>query len=412
MHITVNNSLLFKSKMKILYIHETISGVLLGVGSLTHNACTTAALKKIGHEIVVLDDRQMQSSVNIAKHRRFYRSINRYIPQCLTIIPRDIYDICRDRFLFKRKIEKAVKNVMPDIIFERLTPSHCAGMTVARKRGIPIIMEVHSPQEEKEQYFSIDSFPWYSKWVYGNAIAKAEAIIVVSSAMKKYICNWGVSEKKVHVIPNAAESDMFELVEPAKAKRVKDRYSLHGKRVIGFVGSMAPYHGVNDLIEAAVTVVKMEQRVIFMLVGPFREEETKKALLQKIKMHGLQNNIVLTGGIDRSEIPVCIDCMDICVIPTNSNWYGSPIKLFEYGARGKVVVACRLPPIEDIIEDGEDGILFDPHNGVNLSAKIIYAVRNVDKIGQMGLRLQNKIRNKHTWLHNARRIQATAENLI
>ena len=149
-----------------------------------------------------------------------------------------------------------------------------------------------------------------------------------------------------------------------------------------------------------------------MLVGPFREEKTKKALMQKIKMYNLQNDVVLTGGIDRSEISVCIDCMDICVIPTNSNWYGSPIKLFEYGARGKVVVACKLAPIEDIIEDGEDGILFDVKNGESLSTKLIYAVRNVDKAGQMGLRLQNKIRNKHTWLHNARRIQGIAENLI
>ena len=397
--------------MKILYIHETISGVLLGVGSLTHNACTTAALKKIGHEIVVLDDRQMQSSVTIAKHRRFYRSINRYIPQYLTIIMRDIYDICRDRILFKRKIEKAVKNIMPDIIFERFTASHCAGLNVARKRCVPIILEVHSPLEEKEQYFSIDSFPWYSKWVYGNAIAKADAIIVVSNAMKKYMCNWGVSENKVHVIPNAAEPEMFEPVEPGKVKMVKDRYSLQGKRVIGFVGSMAPYHGVDDLIEAAVTVVKMEPRVIFLLVGPFRKEETKKALLHRIKMHRLQNNIVITDGIDQSEIPVYIECMDICVIP-NSNWYGSPIKLFEYGARGKVVVACKLSPIEDIIEGGVDGILFDINNGESLSTKLIYAVRNVDKTVQMGLRLLNKIKNKHTWLHNARRIQAVAENLI
>ena len=399
--------------MKILYIHETISGVLIGVGFLTHNACTIAALKKIGHEVVVLADcqSQMDGSDNLGKYRRFYRKINHYIPKRLTIIPRDIYDICRDRFLFKKKIEKAVKNVTPDIIFERLTLSHCAGVTVARKRGIPIIMEVHSPLEEKEQYFSLDSFPWYSRRVYGNAIAKADAIIVVSSAMKQYICNWGVSENKVHVIPNAAESDMFESVEPAKVKRVKDKYGLHGKKVIGFVGSMAPYHGVDDLINAAVNVVKKEQKVIFLLVGPFREEEAKKSLLHRIKMHRLQNNIVITGAIDRSEIPVCIDCMDVCVIPKNTR-YQSPIKLFEYGACGKVVVACKLASIEDIIDDGENGIIFDVKNGERLSTKLIYAIRNVEKAAQMGLRLQNKISNKHTWLHNARRIQGIAENLI
>jgi glycosyltransferase involved in cell wall biosynthesis len=400
--------------MKILYIHETISGVLLGVGFLTHNACTIAALKKIGHEVVVLADSQsqMDGSDNIGKYRRFYRKINHYVPKRLTIIPRDIYDICRDRFLFKKKIEKAVKNVMPDIIFERHTLSHCAGVTVARKRGIPIIMEVHSPLEEKEQYFSLDGFPWYSRWAYGNAIAKAEAVIVVSSAMKKYICNWGVSEKKVHVIPNAAESDMFESVEPAKVKRVKDKYGLHGKKVIGFVGSMAPYHGLNDLIEAAREIIKEEKRVRFMLVGSFGDKKTEESVIEKISFYGLENFFLFTGSAAHSEIVGYIDCMDVCVIPTNSNWYGSPIKLFEYGARGKVVVACKLAPIEDIIDNGEDGILFDVKNGESLSTKLIYAVRNVDKTVQMGLRLQNKIKNKHTWLHNARKIQAVAENLI
>lgn len=401
----------FNKIMKILYIHESIVGTIPGVGSLAHNASTIEALKEIGHDVIVLDDKQRQNSVNIDKHRNIYRSMNRYIPQRLSIIPRDIYDIYRDRFSFKRQIERTVNNVIPDIIFERLTSAHCAGIKVSKEKEIPIIMEIHSPLEEKTQYFSIDAFPWYSRRVYKNALARADAIIVVSSVMKQYIINWGIDGKKIHVISNAAGSDMFKKIDPEKIRILKNRYDLHGKKVIGFIGSMGPYHGINDLIDAAVKVVEIDNNIIFMIVGPFRKEETKKIFLKQIKSYGLRNNIALTGGVDRNDIPAYIDCMDLCVIP-NSNWYMSPIKLFEYGARGKTVVACKISPIEDIIEDGKDGILFDAENREILSEKLIGALRNAENTGQMGLRLQTKIKNKYTWLHNAERIQSIAKSLI
>ncbi|MEW6380571.1 MAG: glycosyltransferase family 4 protein [bacterium] len=400
--------------MKILFLYETITDPLYELGSQNHNARVQESFRKIGHDVVLLDDSHDNSNGKVASYRNLYqRIIKRYLPEQLAVIPRDIYDIYRDKVIYRKKVESFVEKNQPEMIFERFTPMHTAGLEVAKRKKIPIIMEVHSPWEEVGEYFSTESLPWYSKNVYKNALLGADAIIVVSSSMKKYLCDrWGACEDKIHVIPNAVDQEFFHPVIPGKIEKIKDKYHLHGKKIIGFIGSMAPYHGLNYLIEASKEVVQQEKNVIFLLIGSFRKEEAKKAVLDEIDNYGLQDYFLFTGKVNYLDIPSYIDCMDICVLPSGNNWYGSPIKLFEYGARGKLVIAGRLSPIEDVIEDSREGILFDPKSPKDLARKILYALREHDNIKDMGLQLQRKISANHTWAHNASRIQSIANGLM
>jgi glycosyltransferase involved in cell wall biosynthesis len=272
-------------------------------------------------------------------------------------------------------------------------------------------MEVHAPWEEKSQYFSVDGFPWYSKAVYRNAILGADALVVVSTAMKKYLTQWGADDKKIHVIPNAVDSDIFSRSNEERVTQIKVLYGLHGKKVIGFIGSMAPYHGVGFMIEAASHIISEFNDVVFVLIGPFEKDETRNTVLARIDHYHLKDYFILTGGVNFSLVPVWIDCMDIGVMP-DSNWYGSPIKLFEYGAKGIVVVMPRLSPIEDIIVDGHNGILFEPKNSADLAKKIIFALKEQDRTMKMGSELKNKVFAEHTWLNNAKRIESIASNLM
>lgn len=397
--------------MKILYLHESVSGVIKGSGFLTHNNCTRDALRKIGHEIIAVDDCEVIDHKGIDRHRKFYRRMKDKLPMHMAIIPRDIYDIFRDRFIYRKKIEKLVKEGRPDIIYERFTPLHTTGIKVAKHNNIPVIMEVHGPWEEKGQYFSVEGFPWYSKIVYRNALLGADALIVVSNAMKNYLVKWGVNINKINVIPNAVDPEIFLRSSGDQVIKIKDNFKLHGKKVVGFIGSMAPYHGVEYIIEAATKIVNEQNNVAFLLIGPFDKEETKKIIIAKINNYNLTDRFILTGIVSYSQVPAWIDCIDICVM-ADSNWYGSPIKLFEYGVKGKIVVMPRLSPIEDIILDGHNGILFEPKNSDELAKKVIFAMREDDKVKKMGIELQKEVLANHTWLKNARRIECIASESI
>jgi len=102
-------------------------------------------------------------------------------------------------------------------------------------------------------------------------------------------------------------------------------------------------------------------------------------------------------------VPEFIDIMDICVIP-GSNEYRSPIKLFEYMAMAKAVVAPSYQPIESIVRDGEDGILFKPADRGSLKASLEYLIADEKKRSYIGMNARKKILGSYLWKHNAGKI--------
>jgi glycosyltransferase involved in cell wall biosynthesis len=102
--------------------------------------------------------------------------------------------------------------------------------------------------------------------------------------------------------------------------------------------------------------------------------------------------------------------MDICIIP-GSNEYRSPIKLFEYMAMEKPVVAPRLKPIQDVIQDGQEGILFSPDDRESLQQSLEFLIDHEEKRKIVGQNARNKIVAKHTWRKNAEQIVAIASKI-
>ena len=86
-----------------------------------------------------------------------------------------------------------------------------------------------------------------------------------------------------------------------------------------------------------------------------------------------------------------------------SNWYGSPVKIFEYGALGRPIVAPDTGPVRDVMEHGVDGLLVQPC--VNeLTAAIQRLLREPSLAESMGAGFQRKVREHHLWRHVAARI--------
>jgi glycosyltransferase involved in cell wall biosynthesis len=88
--------------------------------------------------------------------------------------------------------------------------------------------------------------------------------------------------------------------------------------------------------------------------------------------------------------------MGISVIP-HSNAYRSPIKLFESMARGRAIVAPRTEPIGMVVRDGENGLLFEPGNDVDLRRQLDALIRDRALRERLGAQALADIRGKHTW---------------
>ena len=95
-----------------------------------------------------------------------------------------------------------------------------------------------------------------------------------------------------------------------------------------------------------------------MLVG---DGPLRASLEEQAASLGIRDRLIFTGAVAHADMPRYLAAMDICVVP-HSNAYRSPIKLFEYMARGRAVVAPRTEPIALIVRHLANGLLFDPES--------------------------------------------------
>jgi glycosyltransferase involved in cell wall biosynthesis len=126
---------------------------------------------------------------------------------------------------------------------------------------------------------------------------------------------------------------------------------------------------------------------------------------------GLCEVFTFAGEVPHSRIPLYVAAMDIAIIP-DFNTYGSPMKLFEYMAMRKAIVAPDVPPIREVIEDGKTGILFERGNVAQALEGIERLIENEQLRHDLGRRARAKVVRSYTWDQNAERIANIAESMM
>jgi glycosyltransferase involved in cell wall biosynthesis len=184
--------------------------------------------------------------------------------------------------------------------------------------------------ETRNRYFGRSLLAPISNAIFRRLTSDAEAIIAVSRAVALKLASRGVAENKIHVIPNGVAPELFD---PARvhAGAIKDRYQLKDALVIGFVGGIVPWHGLDYLVQAALQIGETFRNVKFLVVGG---EANSIADIQELAAaHGVLDRFVFTGWISHDEVPWHVAAMDIAVAPytpiEGSSIYFSPLKVFD-----------------------------------------------------------------------------------
>jgi len=310
---------------------------------------------------------------------------------------KDLYKIFYN-FQFYLKYLPLFKREKPDFIYERWSAFHFMTAFFAKRMRIPYILEVNAPPVDI-RWFTKTYFLPLITFIQKKLVEKADAVIVVSNYIKQYFINKGLPPEKIFVLPNAVDIDIFN--EKRCNRDIRSEYGLpKDVIVIGFVGSMKKYHGVKVLIEASIKVVEKRKNVHFLLVGSFNENNNYTEFLKTRKM---TNFFTITGGVPFIDVPEYISAMDICVVP-QADIYMSPIKIFEYGAMGKPVIAPRIGPVEEVINDGKEGLLITPGHPDELAKKILTLISNPQLEKKIGRNLKKEVYTYHTWRKNALKV--------
>ncbi len=288
-----------------------------------------------------------------------------------------------------------------DVVYERYSLWGFAGMRFARQQGIPGVLEVNAPliQEQAEHRTLCDKAA--ATRIAERSFSAAHTIVAVSAAVAEYVREITGTVARLTVIPNGVDPSRFPLPDIQKPRARGAGFT------VGFVGTLKPWHGVSTLVDAFAELHREDptSRLVVVGDGPMRVEVT-----QRLDALGLSAVSRLTGAVAPQSIPALLSTMDAAVAPyaARSGFYFSPLKILEYMAAGLPIVASRMGQIEDLISDGETGLLCEPSCVRSLAERLLW-LRDAPALRQeLGSAARAAVLKDHTWLDVTQRIFARA----
>ena len=409
--------------MKILYLCFDSGIDLSGVkGASIHVRSLVQALTQLGHEVIVVGTQvSSPESFEALTGARVLRAplsprsrallaalkARRFLAPGLSTA-RDLIRVFHNVEFF-RVAEKCVSRRLPNFIYERHSLWGTAGKRLARGHSIPLVLEVNSPLAyEERKYRGGSVLRPLARCVERRAWRGADLIVAVSQALSNHFEDAGVQLGKVQILSNAVDTQLFS--PEANDVSLRSGLQLDGRFVIGFVGSFKAWHGVGFLLEAFRQLRGENTSYHLLLVG---DGPVRRALEQEARRLSLQETVTFVGNVPHEEVPRHLALMDVAVapFPAAEDFYFSPLKLFEYMAGSRAIVASRIGQVAEVIADGRTGLLYEPGN---LDA-LIACIRRLRGDENLRRKLGQNARiacSAHTWRRNAERVVQWVEPLL
>jgi glycosyltransferase involved in cell wall biosynthesis len=287
------------------------------------------------------------------------------------------------------------KEIPADAVLERYSLSSGPGLEAARDCGLPFVLEVNAPLVEEASLYRKLHDPERWRLRERALLRAADRLVVVSAALKRHAIRQGVAPDRVTVVPNGVDVETFA---GANGDVVRTRYGLTGTHVIGFLGSLKPWHGVMDLM-MAFAILPSDSRLLIVGDGP--ERSTIEAEAVRAQLGG---RVIITGAVPHDQVPSYLAAMDIAVAPYSAqpDFYFSPLKVVEYLAAGLPVVVTRQGDLSQLV--GDAGVCVKPGSVEELGD----ALRQLLTDNEMRRRMASGARSrtaKLSWDAAARKVE-------
>jgi glycosyltransferase involved in cell wall biosynthesis len=308
------------------------------------------------------------------------------------------------------QLRARLENDPPDFIYERASLYATAGVSLARELRVPLLVELNAPLALEQSVYRATGLGELAVQAERHTLSQADAVLAVSAALRDHAMSLGVASERVHVVPNGVDATLFRPRPPDGA--VRQRWGLDGGPVLGYVGGLRRWHGVEALppLLERLTQSYGDLRLVIVGNGPLRGE-----LERDLRERGLTRLVVFTGARPHEEVVALIGQFDVALAPyahLDHAFYFSPLKLFEYMACGVPVVAAASGQIVEVVHDGETGLLYPPGDLEALTAacdRLLADSALRQRLGQAGAR---EIHSQYTWDHNAARVTELACSLM
>ena len=377
--------------MKILYHHRTLGDGAEGI----HIKEMVNAFRQIGHEVRVI------GPVGEPREKSDKDTRITFFSKIRAKLPLFFYELLELSYNFYGffLLAKEIFRDRPDFIYDRYMIFNASSILVGKKYGIPVFLEVNAPlaleryqQPDEKLYLKSLAF-FLEKWICSNSFRT----IVVSTPLKEYLVSNGVPAEKIVVMPNGVNPEIFKPSEEKSKELLEKCGFCEDDIIVGFVGILRPWHGIDLLLDAFNQAAMRIKNLKLLIVGsgPIRCE-----IEQKIHRFGIGEKVHISGKVPHTAVPDYVNLFDIAVSP-KATFYSSPMKILEYMALGKAVIAPNSNNITDILKTGQDGLLFLENDSKELRECIIKLAQNPRLRNRLGQVARKKIITKRNWKNMA-----------
>ena len=311
-------------------------------------------LSEEGHEVRVIDYEILwreQEKKGILSRREIFANVHKatnagnvtVIRPAIVKLP--ILDYLSLIHTHRREIGRQIEEFKPDVILGFGILNANIAIRMAKKRGIPFVYYII---DELHRLVPQEYFQKLARHIERENMRSASKVISINEGLRNYTIEMGAERKRTEVIRAGVDLDRFDL---AHRKPTRDKYGIADEDIVLFF--MGWLYDFSGLKEVAMDIAKLEEHNVKLLVlGRGDLWDT----LQRVKTdYGMDDRIVTVGWRPYEEVPKYVVASDICLLPAYKNDVMMnivPIKMYEYMAAGKPIIATKLPGI--MMEFGND----------------------------------------------------------
>lgn len=266
----------------------------------------------------------------------------------------------------------------------------------AKRNGARVLCEVNGVEsiELKYHYPALRARPELMAKLRAQeqlAFDSADHLITPSAVTEKYIRKCGIAAEKVTVISNGVDTELFR---PSEVAKVNDPLTVL------YVGTLTPWQGADFLLDAfrrAVTVTPLRLQFLSPESGRWRAP-----LQKRIERYGVGELVSFLPSTAHGNASEIIATADICVaplMPTERNIVQgcSPLKLFEYMACARPIIAADLPVVREIVRHEETALLYKPNKASHLTEALLRLVGDIELRARLGNNARREVVAHFTW---------------
>lgn len=275
-----------------------------------------------------------------------------------------------------------------DLVYIRGEQPGLAGYLASMLRDITYVFEKHNFEFGNNRLKDFE---------YKRIFENSSLNVTVSRYTAENWINEGLDDEKIKVLPSGVNLEKFDIEKSdVNIGRAKNKFA------VVYTGHLYERKGIDTLIETA-KILEDEEFEFFIIGGLERDIKKYKDQIAQQDI----SNVKILGHKAHEEIPKYLQAGDILLLPNKpynrvSNLHTSPIKLGEYLASGKPILASNLPSIRQVVSE-EECFFFEPDNARDLSKKLILIKSNYSQL-QKKTESAKRLAKNYSWIERCEKI--------